>query len=230
MNTWEEVRKLMNTPELTMGPYFSSQIKNDPKHLLFTLSRYKFAYKMLPSFKKNKILELGCSEGLGALLLSDNKNDILGVDSDALAIEQANKTLATKNIKFKCKNFVGEFFGYFDAVVSLDVIEHIDKENENKFLETVVNNLSEEGIALIGTPNETANQYASEASKIGHINLFDAKRLEELMRNYFSYVFIFGLNDEVVHTGFHPMCHYLVALCCGAKIRSTKSLNRVIPT
>jgi hypothetical protein len=26
------------------------------------------------------------------------------------------------------------------------------------------------------------------------------------------------MNDETVHTGFYPMAHYLIALCCGKKI------------
>jgi hypothetical protein len=26
------------------------------------------------------------------------------------------------------------------------------------------------------------------------------------------------MNDEVVHTGFYPMAHYLIAVCCGKKI------------
>jgi hypothetical protein len=30
-------------------------------------------------------------------------------------------------------------------------------------------------------------------------------------------VFIFSMNDEVVHTGFHPLAHYLRALCCQRK-------------
>jgi len=25
------------------------------------------------------------------------------------------------------------------------------------------------------------------------------------------------MNDEVVHTGYHKMAHYLFALCCGKK-------------
>ena len=27
-------------------------------------------------------------------------------------------------------------------------------------------------------------------------------------------LFSFSMNDEVVHTGFLPMAHYLIALCC----------------
>lgn len=31
------------------------------------------------------------------------------------------------------------------------------------------------------------------------------------MQRYFHNVFMFSMNDEVVHTGFHPMAHYLLA-------------------
>ena len=34
------------------------------------------------------------------------------------------------------------------------------------------------------------------------------------MTHHFRNVFIFSMNDEVVHTGFYPMAHYLFALCC----------------
>jgi len=30
---------------------------------------------------------------------------------------------------------------------------------------------------------------------------------------------VFSMNDEVVHTGFHPMAHYLMALACGPSSR-----------
>mgnify|MGYP007028595943 CR=1 FL=1 len=34
---------------------------------------------------------------------------------------------------------------------------------------------------------------------------------------FFDNVFLFSMNDEVVHTGFTPMAHYLFALCVGPK-------------
>ena len=34
------------------------------------------------------------------------------------------------------------------------------------------------------------------------------------MQRHFHNVFLFSMNDEVVHTGFSPMAHYLLALCC----------------
>jgi hypothetical protein len=38
------------------------------------------------------------------------------------------------------------------------------------------------------------------------------------MEDYFHNVFVFSMNDEVVHTGYYPMAHYLFAVCAGKKI------------
>jgi len=35
------------------------------------------------------------------------------------------------------------------------------------------------------------------------------------MLRHFHEAFIFSMNDEVVHTGFYPLAHYLFALCVG---------------
>ena len=39
--------------------------------------------------------------------------------------------------------------------------------------------------------------------------------LKALMQRFFRNVFMFSMNDEVIHTGHHKMAHYLMALCCG---------------
>lgn len=31
--------------------------------------------------------------------------------------------------------------------------------------------------------------------------------------------FLFSMNDEVVHTGYYPMAHYLIAVGIGPKIK-----------
>ena len=40
---------------------------------------------------------------------------------------------------------------------------------------------------------------------------------------YFENVFVFGMNDEVVHTGFYPMCHYIFVLGTGKRVRPLKA-------
>lgn len=213
---WDTIKKDLKKQTLQLGPYFS-QILDDPRHFLFTMSRYKFAARILPQYKKIKVLELGCQEGIGTLILGEAGHQVLGIDFDKDAIEHAKKSIKKNNITFQCGDFMRKRFGKFQAVISLDVVEHIKSDSEGIFLKTICANLCSTGFALIGTPNITAKKYASKHSKTGHINLYSVQRLDKLLRKYFGNVYMFGMNDEVVHTGFYPMCHYLIALASGPK-------------
>jgi len=216
-SSWERVKEEIGNRTLCLGPYFAQQLLDNPRHLLFTLSRYKFATKLLPQGSPVKVLELGCNEGVGTLMLAEAGHQIIAVDFDEDAIRYAKESFDKPNISFIQSDFLAAKFGEFDAVISLDVIEHIPNSDEDSFFETICQNLSDTGQCLIGTPNITASQYASPRSEVGHINLFTADRLASLMGKYFEQVFMFGMNDEVVHTGFFPMCHYLFALGTGKR-------------
>ena len=50
-----------------------------------------------------------------------------------------------------------------------------------------------------------------------HINLKNGKTIKELFDRYFYNTFVFSMNDEVMHTGFYPMAHYLFAIGVGKK-------------
>ncbi len=216
-NTWRTVRKVFGKDRLNLGPYFTYQALHTPRHLLFTLSRYKFAAKLLPQETKVDVLELGCSEGLGTIMLAENGHKVTAVDFDEDAIRHAQETLKKPNITFVYADFLDQKFGNFYAVISIDAVEHIPHSKEDIFLQTICSNLDAFGFCVIGTPNASAEQYSSKPSQIGHVNVFTAERLRTLMMKYFHHVFIFGMNDEVVHTGFYPMCHYFLALGCGKK-------------
>jgi hypothetical protein len=41
--------------------------------------------------------------------------------------------------------------------------------------------------------------------------------LKNVLERFFTNVFLFSMNDEVVHTGFSPMAHYLFCLCVGVR-------------
>ena len=216
-DTWDKVKDNISGWSLTLGTYFSRQLMVDPKHVLFTFARYKFAAKLIGEDKKLEVLELGCNEGVGSLMLSSFAKKVVAVDFDERAIDWASGNLIKDNLSFIKADFLKEPIGKFDAVVSMDVIEHIPQAEEDTYLQRVCDNLKDDGFCVIGTPNVTASEYACEASKVGHINLFDAARLKALFEKKFKNVFIFGMNDEVVHTGFHPMCHFLVVLACNRK-------------
>ena len=102
----------------------------------------------------------------------------------------------------------------FDAVVSFDVFEHIPATGEDAAMRRVVEALEPHGAVIIGMPSLESQSHASGPSQAGHINCKTEPQLREFMARHFANVFIFGMNDEIVHTGFGPMAHYRLALAC----------------
>jgi 2-polyprenyl-3-methyl-5-hydroxy-6-metoxy-1,4-benzoquinol methylase len=197
------------------GNHWSFNLLNDPKRLSFVLCRYIYAAEL--AGPRTSVLELGCSEGIGAHVLRGSSGTYFGVDMDKNAIETAHASFPDKQFTFTHADFLENKYGAFDLVVSLDVIEHLDFSIEEKFWSTIRLNLATDGVGVIGTPNLTSQPYASAASKAGHINCFTYERLRETMAKHFRNVFMFGINDEVLHAGYGPMCHYLLALGMGKK-------------
>jgi len=74
-----------------------------------------------------------------------------------------------------------------------------------------------EALVSQGLMTSKRGAYASPLSKEGHVNCKSAPDLKRLMQRHFHDVFIFSMNDEVVHTGFYALAHYLFALCVGKR-------------
>lgn len=216
---WKEVSSMNIQHSFTLGPINAESLLKDPKHLSFTLSRYKFAAKMMKRCKH--IIEIGCGEGIGALMfLAETSAKVTAVDFDKSQIEYARRNVmphANGRVEFICQDMISRAYegAKGDGLVCIDVIEHIhpSKEGEGRFFANIVDSLKDGGIALFGTPNKHASKYASVRSKKGHINLFDHERLISTLEKYFRHVFLFSMNDEMVHTGYEKLAHYLIALC-----------------
>lgn len=203
----------------TMGPWTSHIWRTDPRHLGFLLARYKFVAKMLAG--KKMVLEVGCGDAVGTPVVLQTVGNVHGIDFEPLVLNDAIRRYASEgvsNASFSVHDMLkGSIDNTFDAAFSLDVIEHIPQDKELIFVKNIVSSLTDDAVLIMGTPNITANEYASPASKEGHINLKSAETLKKLMLYSFHNVFIFSMNDEVVHTGYSPMSHYLLAMGVGVR-------------
>ena len=203
--------------EFILGKNTTKILLTDPKLLLFTLARYKFVAKMFSGLKR--VLEIGCQEGFGAMIVSQTTDHLHGIDFFIPHIQSCKRRISSTKLTFEVADILSEQLtdGY-DGVFALDVLEHIHPEKEELFMQNVCNLLKDQfGIAIIGMPSLESQKYASEASKIGHVNCKTGDQLKSLASKYFSNVFLFSMNDEVLHIGFPPMAHYILVMCVNPK-------------
>lgn len=215
-----------DTRELTLGPWTSYSLIHDPKHMCFVLSRYKFCAKMLEG--KNTVMEVGSGDGFGLPIIAQAVKKVYAVDWDERLLEgNAQRLSHLKNVTY-IKNDLNKSSPdiFVDAAFSIDVLEHLEPTTEDKFLKNIIKCLKPQGIMITGTPNISAAQHATSRSQVQHINLKSMTSLKELMEKYFENVFMFGMNDEVLHTGYGPMCHYIWSIGVGVKPKFQQTLKK----
>ena len=189
----------------------------DPRRFAFTFARYKFVSKMFQNY--DQILEVGCGDAFATRLIQQTTKQVTVIDFDPIFIadiqHRQNPTWPLTAIQH---NILDQPLDkQFDGIFSLDVLEHINPTEEYKFLTNICKSLKPTGTTIIGMPSLESQTYASKLSKEGHINCKTGDDLRDLMYQYFNSVFIFSMNDETLHTGFLPMSHYLLAVCCHKK-------------
>lgn len=203
---------------LTKLGIMSNQVwHDDPRRLTFMLSRYKFVSKMLSG--KAKAAEIGCGDAFGSRIVLQEVKKLHVYDIDPIFVEDIQNRHDDKwPLQAGAHDILtGPLPEKYDAIYSLDVIEHIENAKENVYVKHIKQSLLPHGVILIGAPTLESQTYASPQSKIGHINCKSGKDFKKLFEQHFNNVFVFSMNDEVVHTGFYPMAHYLFALCCEPK-------------
>jgi cyclopropane fatty-acyl-phospholipid synthase-like methyltransferase len=171
---------------------------------------------------KKRVLEVGVGDGWASRVVQQEiKPDgvLVGIELFPEWVEDARKCMEEKwkFDVFQHDMLTGPVPGRFDAAFALDVLEHILPAKEDLFIRNIAASLDAPGVLIIGMPSLESQLYASAGSKAGHVNCKTAPDLKAVMQKHFHDVFIFSMNDEVVHTGFHKLAHYLFALCVGKR-------------
>jgi SAM-dependent methyltransferase len=219
---WANCTEIRDRQGLTpLGLMTNQTWHDDPRRLAFMLARYKFVAKMLSG--RRRVLEVGCGDAFGARIVLQEVEELVAIDEEPVFLRDAQERMEEK-WRFELREHDmlsgpvdGGERGPFDAAYSLDVLEHIPVEQEDRFVQNIARSLAQHGVLIIGTPSLESQPYASPPSKAGHVNCKTGPALVELMSRHFHHVFLFGMNDEVVHTGYAPMAHYRFALCCERK-------------
>ncbi len=98
-----------------------------------------------------RLLDLGCGEGTLAAFVRDRFQEVHGVDISEEAVQRARAAgVVARRVNINTEPLPYDE-GYFDAVVSLDVIEHVF--DPVRFLQEVHRILRPGGALVISTPN-----------------------------------------------------------------------------
>lgn len=193
--------------EEKMGLMTSFRWAHDPKTVLFMLSRYKFVARMLEGYER--VLEVGCADAFGSRIVRQAVKSLTALDIDAQMIEDAKKRASPYWDILYVMGDMSAVSERFDALYCLDVLEHVLPSEEGIFLSMAAKLAP---VAIVGMPSLESQVYASPLSAANHVNCKSAPDLKSAMQKHYKHVLMFSMNDEVVHTGFHKMAHYIFAV------------------
>lgn len=218
-NAWEDAKAIIGKRRVLAGPQLSQQLL-DGDHWVMVGARYRAAAALIGGAES--VLEVGCGEGIGAGILAKGRRDYTGYDTDRdafiIAAELARSPI--ESMVFVQRDVCvreSQTARTFDAIVSLDVIEHIPADRETDLMTNIRWMLGDHGVCVVGSPSANAAHLASPQSQAGHINLYTPDRLKALMARHFHTVQFFGMQDTALHTGHMEMSHYLLAVGIGPR-------------
>jgi len=158
-------------------------------------SRVDIALKLLD--KGDKLLDIGCGDGTLGYFAKRNYKEVYGLDISESALKIAEKReMVTKKVNVNEERLPFEDT-YFDAVVCLDVIEHVFEPRD--LVKEIYRILKRGGSLVLSTPNirywhhlfifvikgrfpKTSND--TEHYDGGHLHYFTFKDCEELLKSY----------------------------------------------
>lgn len=167
--------------DITLNPIFCQN-----------LTVYAYAQKFI---KDKIVLDLGCGEGYGAMLLAKSAKKVIAVDYSLLAIQHAKENQHADNLEFLQMDLARLKVNplSFEVITAVQVIEHLKKPEP--FLFTVRSALKEAGVFLLSTPHKKN----SLVEHPYHFREYNPEDLRELLGKYFAQVEILGLrfNEKV---------------------------------
>ncbi|MDI6778016.1 MAG: methyltransferase domain-containing protein [Patescibacteria group bacterium] len=155
------------------------------------MSRYLFASQFV---KDKVVLDIACGSGYGTdLLLQAGAKKVIGVDISEESIYYCRENYKNKNLEF----VVGSVANIplkdksVDTVVSFETIEHVNEEDQLKFLKETRRVLKPKGLFLVSTPNPLV--YPKENPF--HLKELSLDEFKDVLADYFSAAEFFFQDD-----------------------------------
>jgi 2-polyprenyl-3-methyl-5-hydroxy-6-metoxy-1,4-benzoquinol methylase len=159
-------------------------------------SDLQFAYQYVSQYVSNKsVLDFGCGGGYGSEFMSRfTTRKTVGFDVNRCAVNTAKAFFSTgSNLEFTDEVPQERF----DIITSFQVIEHIAPSDLPQYFKGICSHLQPDGQVFIATPNKNITSYGLEMPIMPfHKIEYTPEALEQLLKNYFRHVAVFGQIDQ----------------------------------
>lgn len=140
-----------------------------------------------------EVLDVGCGDGVTAFRLTKAGYRVAGVDPERLALDFAVEEFARRGAaapefqEGSCDKLPFDD-GRFDAVLGLELIEHLDTGVTHAFLAEANRVLKPGGVLVVTTPHKQTPELRSPY----HTHEYQATELRELLETTFTDVSVYG--------------------------------------
>lgn len=172
------------------------------------MARYQWAItKLMPT---DNVLDAGCGSGYGTLMLANACSRAVGVDVSSEAIEYAkwkSNHIHGLNIEYLRDDLSDmTIFELFDAVICIEVIEHMEQELQARFMRILPKMLAYGGRFIVTTPAKGETPMTNF-----HRHEFGRHEFHQFLERHFWGVHF----DDPLKHGLPP--EFMLAVCVGVK-------------
>jgi SAM-dependent methyltransferase len=214
------------------------------KHIYYParwdLMKYEFVSTLLKD--QGSVLDVGCSDGYGSAILSETgSKNVTGGDISLQAVEYAKQHYGREGLTLLCFDATNLPFpsDSFDAVVALEIIEHLPEIEQKRLLSECVRVLRNGGLIICSTPNKRTYSTVKVGGLVnlnpGHVKELSIPEFHNLLGEYCVDITLYGqwfMNsvEIIVHKGFLSACLMVekFASCLGKDIRIGSFIYRII--
>jgi SAM-dependent methyltransferase len=156
------------------------------------LAAYLYARELA---RGRHVLDAGCGEGFGTVLLADTAAQVTGIDYSTAAVQAAAGKYQRPNLTFRQLDVyeLPKMELRVDLITNFQVVEHLT--DPKKFLTAVRAALKPGGVLMLTTPN----RLTSVSENPYHLHEYEAEELRAMLRQLFGHVDMYSMmgNEKV---------------------------------